>query len=626
MKPADKEKTAFATTLGLYQFTVMSFGLVNAPSSFERLMENVLRGLQWVECLLYMDDIIVPSKSVEEGVSRLEHILQRLRQANLKCKPSKCILFQKKVKFLGHMVSECGVSTDPDKIASVKDWSQPHNSKDVKSFLGLCSYYRRFVPDFAKIARPLNKLAEKSNKFEWTDECTKAFTNLKTALTTSPVLGYPVPNAKYILDTDASNFATGAVLSQVQDEKEIVIAYYSKTLNIHEQRYCVTRKELLAVVHALKAFHHYIYGQHVLLRTDNAAVSWMKNLKQPTGQVARWLELLGTYNLSIKHRPGLQHRNADALSRAPCTKCARQQNINEHADDHESPCCNNSSSLHPSITNVFNTQFLDTEDTIITRAVTRSQSLPSKVFKYNSATLLNWSSDDIKEQQTADVSLQVIMNSLEQSDSRPNWSTVSGVSSVAKTLWRMWDRLSLQEGILFRTWHNDNNTSFKQIIVPVQCRKDVFNLCHNIPSAAHLGADKTLPKAQQTFYWPGMKRDIERFCAQCDQCAARKPPKPCKSPLGAMPVNAPMERVAVDIFGPLPLSKQNNKYVLVVTDLFTKWTEAYALPNQEAETVCKAFVNNLVSRFGVPPHLHSDRGMQKVIISTAGSISGNQES
>ena len=177
------------------------------------------------------------------------------------------------------------------------------------------------------------KLQRKTVKFEWTDECSKAFDTLKTALTTAPILGYPTPNSKFVLDTDASDKATGAVLSQIQNGQEIVIAYHSKSLNKHEQNYCVTRKELLAVIHALNTFHHYLYGQPVLLRTDNAAVSWMRNLKRPTGQVARWLETLGTYNLIVTHRAGSSHGNADALSRSPCSKCATQESRNTTSDD-----------------------------------------------------------------------------------------------------------------------------------------------------------------------------------------------------------------------------------------------------------------------------------------------------
>jgi len=265
MDEKDKLKTAFSTSHGLYHFKVMPFGLVNAPSTFERVMEDVLRGLQWIESLLYMDDIITPGKTVDESLTRLENVFERLRKAHLKLNPSKCKFFRKSVSFLGHIVSEEGVETDPEKVRTIKEWPVPESSKEVRSFLGLASYYRRFVKGFADIAKPLHKLCEKNAKFIWNQMCQEAFDFLKEMLTSAPVLAYPQLGSQFILDTDASDVGVGAVLSQVQDEHERVIAYMSKTMNVHERSYCVTRKELLAVVTALKHFHSYLYGQKILV-------------------------------------------------------------------------------------------------------------------------------------------------------------------------------------------------------------------------------------------------------------------------------------------------------------------------------------------------------------------------
>lgn len=287
----DRQKTAFITGLGLYQFTILSFGLTDAPACFQRLMEDVLRGLQWQECVLFMEDTIVPSSIFEEGLVRLEHVWQRFENANLKLKPSKCLMFQKEIKFLGHIVSEDGVTTDPEKTKAIKEWPTPKNQKHVRSFLGLCSYYRKFVQGFAEIARPLNKLGEKGTIFKWTEECEAAFNMLKDKLTTAPILCYPMLGLPYVLDTEyACDEAVGAVLSQIQEGKERVVAYFSKSLNRNETNYCVTRKELLVVVLALRRFRTYLYGQEVLVRTDNSAVSYVRSLKNPSGQIAKWLQ------------------------------------------------------------------------------------------------------------------------------------------------------------------------------------------------------------------------------------------------------------------------------------------------------------------------------------------------
>jgi hypothetical protein len=191
------------------------------------------------------------------------------------------------------VVSEEGISTDLDQVKAVQDWPRQKTPKQMRGFLGLCSYYRKYVKNFATIARPLHKLCEKGSRFQWNDECEQAFIRLKDALTSPPILSYPRPGCQFIVDSDASDKAVGAVLSQVQEGTEKVIAYMSKALNQHEQIYCVTRKELLAVMCALRNFHSYLYGQEVLLRTNNAAVSWMKSLKMPNGQVARWLQEIG---------------------------------------------------------------------------------------------------------------------------------------------------------------------------------------------------------------------------------------------------------------------------------------------------------------------------------------------
>ena len=228
-----------------------------------------------------MDDIIVAGDSISQCLERLEHVFQRLQGAGLKFKPSKCSFFQKTVQFLGHVISEEGIQTDPERIAVVRDWPVPTTPKQMRSFLGLCSYYRRFINKFADIARPLHKLTEKATRFNWTESCQQAFDLLKQTLTSAPILSYPKEQGKLILDTDACQEALGAVLSQVQGDMERVLGYFSKSLSKTERVYCVTRKELLAVVLALKHFHPYLYGRKIILRTDDSAVSRMRVWKHP---------------------------------------------------------------------------------------------------------------------------------------------------------------------------------------------------------------------------------------------------------------------------------------------------------------------------------------------------------
>ena len=327
----DRPKTAFASRRGLYEFSVMPFGLCNAPATFQRLMESVLRGLQFEICLVYLDDIIVTGKTFDDMIQNLSMVFDRLSEAGLKLKAKKCNLFASEVEYLGHVVTEAGITTSKDKIKAIADWPVPRNVTEVRSFLGLCSYYRRFVPDFASIASPLHKLTNRNIEFQWTDTCQRSFDGLRHALMSAPILVNPDFSRSFILDTDASDLSIGAVLSQNINGEEKVCAYASRSLSKSERKYCVTRKELLAVIHFVKHFRHYLYGRKFLIRTDHSSLRWLMQFKDPQNQIARWLEILSEFDFDVQHRPGRLHRNADALSRLPCRQCGFHQGFDENA-------------------------------------------------------------------------------------------------------------------------------------------------------------------------------------------------------------------------------------------------------------------------------------------------------
>jgi hypothetical protein len=281
MSEKDKEKTAFSTHQGLYQFRVLPFGLCNAPAIFERLMEMVLRGLQWERCLVYLDDIICFGSDFDGAKENLKMVLQKLKNAGLKLKPKKCNLFQKKVAFLGHVVSQEGVECDPDKIDAVKHWPVPTNVTEVRSFLGLASYYRKFIPKFSHVAGPMTELTKKKRDFVWTDGCQEPFENLKRLLISAPILAYPSadPSHTFTLDTDASDRGVGAVLSQEIEDEEKVIGYASRTLSESQRNYCTTYRELLAVVLFVQHHRHYLWGRHFRIRTDHNSLKWLHGFK-----------------------------------------------------------------------------------------------------------------------------------------------------------------------------------------------------------------------------------------------------------------------------------------------------------------------------------------------------------
>ena len=563
VEEADREKTAFCTPEGLYQFRVMPFGLCNAPASFQRLMDLVLSGLQWSQCLVYLDDIIVLGRSFEEHIQNLNVVFQRLQEAGLRLKPAKCAFFREEVQYLGHVISRQGVATDPDKVAKVVTWPVPKSRREVQQFIGFANYYRRFIRDFARVARPLHRLTERALPFTWTDECQKSFDQLRERLCSAPVLAYPDFQRPFLLDTDASDTGIGGVLSQVDDEgRERVIAYGSRLLTKPERKYCVTRRELLAVITFVQLYRPYLICRKFTLRTDHGSLTWLRNFKEPEGQLARWLERLQELDFEIVHRRGSAHRNADSLSRLPCRQCGR-----------------------------------DSHGTTSEIAVTALQGP------------LVQPGDSLRDQQLADYVLGPFIQGKETGKKPEAGSFESATSKSTRRLLQIWDQLVLHHGVLCRQYKSPDGSVRLQAVVPDRLRKEVLSDLHEGALGGHLGSDKTLGRLKERFYWPGHYNDVREWCRNCAVCASRKSPtaKP-RAPLEPIIVSYPLQLVAVDILGPLPESESGNSYILVVADYFTRYTEAYPLPNQEATTVANKLVDEFFLRYSPPERLHSDQG------------------
>ena len=326
LSPEARCKTAFATHSSLFQFRVMPFGLCNAPATFERLMDRVLQGLRWSRCLVYLDDIISFGTTFGDSLDNLMLIFERLRSYGLQLKSTKCHLFQSSVPFLGHVVGRDGLQCDPRKIEDVKSWPVPDCLKSVRQFLGFVGYYRRFIPGFADLAEPLVALTGKDVPFVWRPACDVAFIGLRDAMIRAPILAFPTESGDYVLDTDASNFGLGGILSQIQNGVECVIAYCSRALRPSQRKYCTTKREMLAVVSMCIQFRSYLRGARFTLRTDHKSLVWLHRFKDTEGMMARWLHTLHQFQFTTVHRAGRDHGNADGLSRAPtdpCRQCTR---------------------------------------------------------------------------------------------------------------------------------------------------------------------------------------------------------------------------------------------------------------------------------------------------------------
>ena len=565
-----KERSAFCTRRGLFQFTRMPFGLSGAPGSFCRLMSSVLRDQLWRICLCYLDDIVIFGRTPEELLERIRMVLDRLRQVGLKVKPSKCEFFKTEVKFLGHMVSSQGIEPLPEKLDTIRDWPVPRCLRDVRAFFGLASYYRKFVKDFATIAEPLTRLTKKFAKFEWSEEAQQAFDALKQALIEASFLTFPCPHAPCILDTDASDVAIGGVVSQMVDGEERPIAFFSRVMNSAQRGYCTTRRELLAVVSSLQHFRHYLLGAKVILRTDHHSLKWLKTFKRPEGILARWVETLAEFDIEIEHRPGRLHSNVDGMSRPFCKQCEGKTSKTPWVDE------------------------LERADELTEPLGIRTLSFVPEI-----------SDAEMAELQAEDPDLGPVVQWLLDGENPPP-DLVRSMSLDTRNLWAQVPAVHLLGNVLVRTVNQGQDV---QLVLPLSIRRQLFDLTHAGNLAAHLGSQRTFLQLKTAYYWPGMRKDIEKWYRQCDTCArAKGPPTRRRGKLQKVITGAPLDIVAIDILSGLPTTENGMKYILVLTDYFTKWACAFALPDAEASTCMRAMYNGFFAQFGLPRQLHSDQG------------------
>jgi hypothetical protein len=346
LHPPDRDKTAFYVPgRGMYRFVVMPFGLTNAPATQQRLMDALFTPEFEHKVFCYLDDIVIISKTFEEHISLLIRVLEKLTYAGLTINYEKSQFFKKELKYLGFMVDELGLRADPDKVRAVLEYPTPTTKKEIRRFHGSCSWFRRFIPNFSTIAAPLNKLAasgKNSPKFGWTAEANSAFLKMKELLVTTPILACPNFDEPFAVHCDASNDGIGAMLTQKQDNREVVIAYMSKSFNKHERNYSTTERETLAVISALEHWRCYVdNGKEFTVYTDHAALKWFLNLSNPSGRLATWALRLSTFNCVLKHKRGKDNVVPDLLSRsfdrnpdlhqtAPITQEIQRTNDEDH--------------------------------------------------------------------------------------------------------------------------------------------------------------------------------------------------------------------------------------------------------------------------------------------------------
>ena len=548
IRETDIPKTAFRTRYGHYEFLVMPFGLTNAPAAFMDLMNRVFHPYLDKFVIVFIDDILVYSKDKEEHGEHLKIVLQTLRDRQLYAKFSKCEFWLEEVVFLGHVINKQGIHVDPKKVEVVVQWERPKNVTEIRSFLGLAGYYRRFVEDFSILAAPLTQLTRKGVKFEWNEKREQSFQMLKEKLTSAPILALPVPGIEFVVYSDASKQGLGCVLMQ----RDRVIAYASRQLKTHEVNYPTHDLELAAIVFALKIWRHYLYGEKCHVFTDHKSLKFLMSQKDLNSRQRRWLELIKDYDLVIDYHPGKANVVADALSRKSSSSLANIQ------------------SFYLPLLIQFRELQLNLDSTSEGALLAKFTLRPTLI-------------DKIKELQEVD-------------DELKGWrqKCVDGQAP---------DFTVRNDGVL---------SYKGRMCVPKndELKKTILDEAHISAYAMHPGNTKMYHTLKQDYWWSGMKKDIAEYVTKCLICQQIKAEH--QRPAGMLnPLPIPewkWEHITMDFVSSLPRTARGYDAIWVIVDRLTK--SAHFLPihtTYSMEKLAKLYMDEIVKLHGVPVSIVSDR-------------------
>ena len=575
----DEWKTAFRTRFGSYEFLVMHYGLTNAPASFQRFMNDIFKDLLDVCVVVYLDDILIYSRSAEDHAQHVEEVLRRLCANDLYAKIEKCDFSVDTTNFLGFIISPQGLQMDESKIKVIQDWPAPRKVKEVQSFLGFANFYRRFIAHYSKITVPLTRLTRKSAPWYWSPECDLAFRLLKEAFTTAPILHHFDPTLPPVVETDASDYAIAGIISLRTDDGDVhPVAFYSRTLSGAELNYDTHDKELLAIFHAFKIWRHYLESPHhsIDVVTDHKNLEYFSTTKTLTRRQARWSEYLSAFNMTIRFRPGKLGEKPDSLTRRADYYIKREDRDFALA---------NPQNLRPIFTQ---------EQLAVSLRATRLHDLATEAASLVdiSIPIIDTAApiDDIKTSYHHDPLAKREYDLCSKGTPSPRYA----ISSSGLLL--------LNARVYVPDYSPDRGN----------LRTRVLQEKHDHPTAGHFGFNKTLELLRRDYTWPSLRRDCKLFVSQCVLCARNKPSR--HRPYGLLqplPIpERPWHSISMDFIEQLPPS-DGFTAILVVIDRLTK--ESVFIPTTDTATavdVADAFVSHIFAKHGIPLHVSSDRGSE----------------
>ena len=614
-----KPKSAFITTVDKYQFNRCPFGLAQAPAYFQHLVNKVLVGLPFT--FGYLDDVLIYSEDIRDHLVHLRMVFQRMREADLKLKMEKCNFLKANLQYLGHIISGKGIEPVPEKLESIKKMPAPTSPKEVKQFLGLVGYYRKFVPRFADIARPLTTLTKKDIEFQWTDKCQTSFELLKETLMKEPILTYPNPKFPYILYTDASKYAWACVLTQTlcksMDGKEISvnhpITYVSGLFKGSQINWATLTKEAYAIYMSIKKLNYYLEDAEIILMCDHLPLKKFLRRNTLNSKVNNWAVELSAHRIEFRYIKGIKNTLADTMSRLvqidPEIELQEEEEGKEYGYSIFEPLPplltkDEINSLIQGKMKYEELQSLSLQEEIkqkttnpeMERNKTSTKNIPEQeksddpIFLPNEEIKLPITDDKLVQMQRRDKFCKNLLNQLESGKLSP------------------YNPYYIEEGILKR-YIDDKKQRFEVIVLPRDFIGVALQLAHE--GMGHNGVPRTYTLLRRLYYWKGLKPMVRSHVKACKLCQMYNKQVVKYNKLNFETQPAPMKFISMDIIGEFdPPSSKGNKYALTVICMHTGYTFCIPIPDKTAGAIVKAYINHVYCWFGGSHKILTDNGKE----------------